>query len=188
MSKKVNTKNLTLKLCLTAMFIALVFVATKVLQIPFVGANGYFNLGDAVLLTGALFLGPVYGAVAAGVGAALADVISPFAIYAPATLVIKALMAVVFYFIAVKPMKKQSKILIRILFVVLGALVAEAVMVGGYFVFETCLYGVGTAALSVVGNVTQGACGLVIAAVLVNVLSANKRIREFSGLQISENA
>lgn len=183
MSEKVNKGNITFRLCLTAVFMALTFVATKFLQIPFVGANGYFNLGDAVLLTGAFFLGPVYGAVAAGIGSALADVLSPFAIYAPATLVIKALMAVVFFLIAVMPMKKQPKAGVRIVFVILGALVAEAIMVGGYFVFETILYGSGTAALSLIGNATQGACGLVIAAVLVNVLSSNKKIRGLSGLE-----
>ena len=58
-----------------------------------------------------------------------------------------------------------------------------AFMVGGYFVFETILYGAGTAALSLIGNATQGACGLVIAAVLVNVLSSNKKIRGLSGLE-----
>lgn len=183
MSEKVNKSNITFRLCLTAVFMALTFVATKFLQIPFVGANGYFNLGDAVLLTGAFFLGPVYGAVAAGIGSALADVLSPFAIYAPATLIIKALMAVVFFLIAVMPMKKQPKAGVRIVFVILGALVAEAIMVGGYFVFETILYGAGTASLSLVGNATQGACGLVIAAVLVNVLSSNKKIRGLSGLE-----
>ena len=53
----------------------------------------------------------------------------------------------------------------------------------GGFVFETILYGAGTAALSLIGNATQGACGLVIAAVLVNVLSSNKKIRGLSGLE-----
>ena len=58
------------------MFIALTCVATMFLQIPVPGmANGYVNLGDAILLIGAFFLGPVYGAVAAGVGAALADIL-----------------------------------------------------------------------------------------------------------------
>lgn len=184
MSKKFNTKNLTVRLCTSAMFLALTCVATMFLQIPVPGMlNGYFNLGDAVLLTGAFFLGPVYGAVAAGVGAALADVLSPFALYAPATLVIKALMAVAFYFIAVKPMKKQPKAGVRISLVILGALAAEAIMVGGYFIYEAIIYGsVATAAASLLGNTIQGVCGLIITAVLVNVLSSNGKIRELSGL------
>ena len=117
------------------MFIALTCVATMFLQIPVPGmANGYVNLGDAILLIGAFFLGPVYGAVAAGVGAALADILLSFATYAPATLIIKALMAVVFWLIAVAPMKKQPVLGVKIVFVAVGALASEAIMVLGYFV------------------------------------------------------
>ena len=54
--------------------------------------NGYLNLGDAVVLLGAYLLGPAYGAAAGGVGPALADLLSGYAMYVPGTLVIKALM------------------------------------------------------------------------------------------------
>lgn len=171
------------RIVLTAMFIALTCVATMFLQIPVPGmANGYVNLGDAILLIGAFFLGPVYGAVAAGVGAALADILLSFATYAPATLIIKALMAVVFWLIAVAPMKKQPVLGVKIVFVAVGALASEVIMVLGYFVYESFLYGVAGAAGSLIGNTVQGVCGLVIAAVLVNILSSNKKIRELADI------
>ena len=44
--------------------------------------------------------------------------------------------------------------------------VAEAWMVAGYFLFETCLYGAATAAASLLGNAFQGVAGLVCGAVL----------------------
>ena len=55
-------------------------------------------------------------------------------------------------------------------------------MVLGYFVYESFLYGVAGAAGSLIGNTVQGVCGLVIAAVLVNILSSNKKIRELADI------
>ena len=64
----------------TALFVALNYVATSLLVIPTPG-GGYLNLGDTIVLLGAYLLGPVYGAVAAGLGPALADLLAPMAPY-----------------------------------------------------------------------------------------------------------
>lgn len=79
---------------MTALLAALACVATMVIRIPS-PTGGYLNLGDTVVLLGAFLLGPLYGAVAGGIGSMLADLLSGYMIYAPATLVIKAGMAVV---------------------------------------------------------------------------------------------
>ena len=89
-----NTK----KIVLCSLFTALTTVATIVIQIP-LSISGYINFGDVFVLLAAFLLGPIYGAVSAGVGAMLADILTGFAIYAPATLIIKALMAVVAFFL-----------------------------------------------------------------------------------------
>ena len=52
---------------------------------------GYVNLGDAGVYLCALLLPGGLGALAAGVGAALADLILGWAVYAPVTLLIKGL-------------------------------------------------------------------------------------------------
>ena len=62
-------------LALTGLFAALGCVGTMVLQVPS-PTGGYMNLGDAVVILGAWLLGPVYGAVAGGVGPAMADLLS----------------------------------------------------------------------------------------------------------------
>ena len=56
--------------------------------------GGYMNLGDTVVLLGAFLLGPWYGALAGGIGSAMADALAGYMVYAPATLVIKAVMAI----------------------------------------------------------------------------------------------
>ena len=83
----------TRALVMTGLFAALGCVATMVLQVPS-PTGGYMNLGDTVVILGAYLLGPLYGAVAGGVGPALADLLSGYTVYVPATLIIKAIMGV----------------------------------------------------------------------------------------------
>lgn len=80
-------------LVMTALFAALGCAATMAVKVPS-PTGGYMNLGDSVVLLGACFLGPVYGAAAGGVGPALADLLGGYPMYVPGTLVIKAVMAV----------------------------------------------------------------------------------------------
>ena len=42
-------------------------------------------------------------------------------------------------------------------------------MVAGYFLFETCLYGIGAAAGAVVPNLLQGVAGVIVGCVLVKI-------------------
>ena len=76
------------------MLAALTCVATIVIKIPS-PLNGYINLGDCIVLLSGWLLSPVYGFFAAGLGSALADLFSGYAAYAPATFLIKGLMALI---------------------------------------------------------------------------------------------
>ena len=66
-----NTKFLTL----AAVLAALTTVATLI-QIP--RPHGYINLGDTIVNCAGWILGGTYGAAAAGIGSALADIVSGF--------------------------------------------------------------------------------------------------------------
>ena len=88
-------KGSTKKLVLTALFTALIYIGTRYIQIPL--PLGYFNVGDCFILVLAWSVGGIYGMLGAGLAAGLADVLSGFSVYAPATVVIKALMALVAY-------------------------------------------------------------------------------------------
>ncbi len=84
-----NTHSLAKNIVIAPISITLVFAATIVVQVyqPFTG--GYFNLGETVIYVIALVFGPWIAGIAGGVGAALADAVSGYGIFAPATLVIK---------------------------------------------------------------------------------------------------
>ena len=83
-------KEKTRKLVTAALLAALTCVATMVIKIPS-PLHGYLNLGDGVVLLAGWVLTPGYGFLAAGLGSALADLISGYLIYAPATFLIKGL-------------------------------------------------------------------------------------------------
>ena len=86
----------TKKLVLTALLMALTVVATMFIRIPL--PMGYVNLGDAFVLLSVFMLGPIYGTIAAGVGSTLADLLG-YPTYAPGTLIIKTVMALVAFVI-----------------------------------------------------------------------------------------
>lgn len=99
----------------------------------------------------------------------LADIISGYAFYAPATLVIKGLIAVIAALLW-KAMSKRGgdKVWKKIL----ASLVAEIWMAAGYWTFETLFLGEAKAALaSVPNNIAQGLVGVVLGMVLYYALS-----------------
>lgn len=144
-------------LILTALLAALTSVATLVISIPS-PTGGFFNLGDSIILLTAFSLPPIYAMAAAGIGSALADLWLGYALYAPATLGIKATMALAAALIFAKAEKSGR----RITGAAVGSLAAEGIMVGGYFLYETVLYGAKAAFGNVLlTNLPQGAVGLV---------------------------
>ena len=145
-----------------AMLAALVFAATYAVKIPS-PTNGYVNLGDCFVLTSGWLLGPWYGAAAAGIGSALTDLLAGYPYYVPGTLVIKAadaFVAAVIY----RSMKKSFKGMLA------GGIAGELVMVAGYFGFSSLILGKGlSAALSISGNLVQGAVGITLGILIMQV-------------------
>lgn len=161
----------TKKIVLTALFAALACVATYIIRIP-TPTNGYVNLGDCIVLMGGFVLGPVYGAIAGGVGSALCDLFSGYMIYVPATLIIKAIMALAAGKIYQKSKAKNTGT------VIFAGLIGEIIMVAGYFLAEALFMGYGWgAAAGILSNVMQGVIGIAAAALLMPVMKKiNKEI------------
>ena len=155
-------------LVLSAMFAALCCVTTMLVQFPTVA--GYTNIGEGMCLLSGLVLGPWYGFFAAGIGSALADLISGYAYYVPATFLIKGLVALVAALL-LRPMLQKGG---RPPFwrLALAELPSEAIMVLGYFGYEALILGQGlAAAASIPNNLVQAAVGIVLSVVLYTVLS-----------------
>ena len=81
---------MVLRVATTAVFTAMVTVATVVFSVYVPATRGYFNIGETAVYVTALLFGPLVGAFAGGVGSMFADILLGYSIYAPGTLFIKA--------------------------------------------------------------------------------------------------
>ena len=168
MSSQTKTK----RLVLGALFAALACVATLVIRVP--SPFGYANLGDCIVLLGAFLLGPVVGALAGGIGAALADLIGGYVVYAPATFIIKAIVALVAGLVARKFAKRGS-----LPGIVVGGVLGELCMIAGYFGFNALILGNGWAAAgALASDGVQAVLGVVLGTVLFFALSRIPQVRE----------
>ncbi len=150
------------KLTLAGAFAALTAVATLLIQIPS-PTKGYINTGDVLVNLSAWVLGPLYGSAAAGIGSALADLISGYTVYAPATLIIKAGMAAASFAVYSRFAKKHKSFFALLA----GAAAAELIMIFGYAVFAGILYGsFSSFLLSIPENIVQGVFGAAVSSVL----------------------
>ena len=163
------------KIVLTALFAALVYVATSIIRYPTFGTQGYINIGDSIVLLSAWLIGGVYGALAAGIGSALADLLAQYVTYVPGTFIIKFLMALVAYLIFTALKKTNIN---KVVAYIVSGVVAELIMVFGYFLYESTILGYGlAAAASIPSNGVQGITCLVLGLVLVEVLNASNAFK-----------
>lgn len=159
----------TRKLVLAALFAALCCVATMLIKIPS-PLKGYMNLGDCAVLVSGWTLGGVYGFLAAGIGSALADIFSGYIFYAPATFVIKGLVALTAYLLY-----KKIKIKNTTVAKLLSAVAAELVMAVGYYVFEGFMYGFAESLVNIPANLVQAAAGIILGIVLERILDKTEK-------------
>ena len=156
------------KLSLSALFAAFCLVATAVIAIPL--PTGYANLGDCFVFASGFILGMPWGIAAAGIGSALADLLLGYAIYMPATAIIKALLAVAGALCAKMVMGAGVSKLRRRVMIPVCSIIGEIVMVIGYFAYEYLAMGLGEAAFaSVIANCTQAVVGVVVSVVVATV-------------------
>ena len=157
------------KIVTASMFAALCCVATMIIKIPS-PLKGYLNLGDCIVLLSGWLLSPAYGFAAAGIGSALADVFSGYIIYAPVTFAVKGAMAIVAHYCFKSMNNKLGGTPSRII----GGVLAEIVMILGYFVFEGFMYGFAPSALNIPANGMQGIAGILIGLILVKIFEKSK--------------
>ena len=177
--KEDDIMNRKLQLAVTAsMLAAMTTLATMIIKVPTLGTNGYVNIGDSIVLISAWVIGNPYGAAAAGIGSALADLLSGYPAYIPGTAVIKFLMAFVASIVFNAATKKNVQ---RNIAYAISGVVAELIMIAGYFLYESTILGYGiAAAASIVSNAVQGITCLVLGNALIYVLTKIRYVNELS--------
>ena len=158
--QKTKKQNRTMEVVIEAMFIALVFTATWLINIrlPLVGSGGLIHLGNVPLFIGGMLFGRKTGAIAGAFGMALFDLMSGWTAWAPFTFVIVGAMGYVIGWIAEKKPFKMA-----MTNHVLSVILAIAIKVVGYYFAEVILYGNWITPLgSIPGNIIQvGVAGVV---------------------------
>ncbi|MGP8125419.1 MAG: ECF transporter S component [Nitrososphaerales archaeon] len=120
----------------TAVFTAFVAAATSVFSVYIPATTGYFNVGEIMVYTSALLMGPYVGAFAGGVGSMLSDLSLGYPYYAPGTLVIKGLEGFIVGYVASRSSGRVTKSIWRVM------------TLGGGLIFALALSYVGTNFLS----------------------------------------
>lgn len=128
--EKNNLKKLRLY-SFSALFASMIFVATAYLPRLQIG-SGYVHLGDTMIFIAASMLPAPFAFAASVIGASLADLLTGFAVWVPATFIIKGATALCFT-------DKSKKIISRRN---LFALICAAFLCsGGYYLYEALIYG-----------------------------------------------
>ncbi|MDF2858535.1 MAG: transporter component [Neobacillus sp.] len=157
-----RSRTQTFDLILTAMLIALVFVATFFLNIrlPIAANGGLVHLGTAMLFIASILFGPKKGAMAGAIGMGLFDLVSGWTLWAPFTFVVRGLQGYIVGKIAWSNGRNGTSVVFNLL----GIILSVPVMLAGYYVCEGVLYGSWIAPLaSIPGNLTQIVVGICIA-------------------------
>lgn len=162
-------------LATTAIMTALVLGLTLIHVAP-TPIGGYIHLGDIAINFAALAFGPWVGLIAGGVGAALSDILSGYAVFSPITLVVHGLQGLLVGWIYWR--KRSTGAMAA------GLAAGTITVVLGYFIGETLFYasasGVTTssaqALVEVPWNIVQELVGLLGAVVFVAVARAYPRL------------
>ena len=145
-------KNHTKLMCMSGIFSALVFVITAYLHIP--TYNGYVHCGDGFIFIAACILPMPYSIIVGVLGAMLADLLTGFVIWAPGSMIIKALLAILF------TCKSDKIITKRNLVMLLPAALISAV---GYYLYEALITGSFIASLAgIPASLVQAAASSIV--------------------------
>ncbi|WP_238883943.1 ECF transporter S component [Clostridium sp. YIM B02551] len=161
MTSNTTNKSKTSDIALYGLFIALIYVATRFINIPGPTPGGLFHLGNVMAFTIAIVFGKRAGAISAAFGMALFDITSSFLPWAPFTFIIRFAMGYTIGYLSDKGTNgKASK---SLFFNLLGIALATIIMIGGYYIAEVILYGNLYAPIqSIWGNFMQCVVGTVL--------------------------
>ena len=165
MKKSKTIKHLTY----SAILAALIFLSTAYLAMP-LPVLGYVHLGDGFILLAAAILPTPYAVGAAVIGAGAADIVSGYVIYLPATVIIKAITAMLV------SSKDKKMISVRNLTALIPAVL---VCCGGYYLYESLIYKSFVSPIaSVPFNLVQSALGGIIFVLLGVLIDKNHGLRK----------
>lgn len=170
--EKTTRKSTVKSLTITAIFIALTYVFTALVNIrlPIAANGGLIHLGNIPLFIGAILFGKKTGFLAGGIGMGLFDLLSGWTIWAPCTFITVGLMGFVVGLIAEKHRSFR--------WYTFGIVLACAIKIVGYFIADVIIYHSAVVALnSIPGNLIQvGVAAVIVLAVITRLEVAARKV------------
>lgn len=165
-----SVNNKTKDLTRVGIMSSLIFVATYLFKMPTIA--GYTHLGDSMIFVAVLILGWRNGALSAGIGAALADLLGGFTQWVLPTFFIKLSMAMIMGIIVERffPKLKHGWII--------GAIAGGIFQIAAYTLVKIPLIGLAYAISSMPTITIQTITNIVIASVLISILLASGTIKK----------
>ena len=151
----------------TAMMAAIIFVCTYTFKIPIAITGGYTHLGDCAIFLGVMILGRKNGAIAAALGASMADLLGGFMLWVLPTAVTKGIMAYLMGLIIEKilPGKPWNWLV--------GELLGGLIQVICYQSLKALLLGPAAALATIPTILAQTTAGIMIGSLLIVFLNTS---------------
>ncbi len=158
------------KMIIAALFAALTCIAAVALHTHFPGSpHGCISPSDGVVLISGVLLGPLYGPIAAGMGAAFGDLFMGHLDHALGTFIFKFLSALIAFF--VYRLLSKEKDSYNIVPVTLAGLAGELVMIAGFFLYDGILHGsFGASVLNIPANCVQAIIGITMSVIVIRIM------------------
>lgn len=158
----------------TSIGIALVVLFVYIVRIPVPATGGYWHTGAIAELFVAVAFGPWVGGIAAGAGAAIADLLAGYASFAPLTLIAHGATGVIAGWLG---WRRGWAGMIS------GWVVGGLAQVAIYFIGEATVYqfGVAGAAVELIGNLVQVGLGIFGILLFIQVRRAYPQIVTMQG-------
>lgn len=150
----------THRLVLASLFVALSFIFTYFVKIPF-PTGGYFNVGDAFIMLAAIIIDPLTGILVGALAGGLSDLFAGYVLFIPFTILAKGLEALIAGFIY-----QKTRGLLRYVGVVIGPLV----MVALYALSYVILFDKATMIANLPFDLAQAGIAIVLTIILLLLL------------------
>jgi len=166
----------TQSIVLCAMFTVLTYIFTMLNVNPLGLPGGLVHLGNIPFFIAAILFGKKIGAISGGIGMALFDILSPYAIWAPFTLLIGLATG---YVVGLITERRKT-----FPFYIVAMVCAAAVKVVGYYIAEGIIYGNWIAPyLAIPANLTQVAVAAVVVLIIIEPLRIAAKKTILRGIQ-----
>lgn len=144
-----------------ALLSAMIVVISLFFIVPVPATGGFVNLSDAGIYAVALLFGPQAGLIVGGLSGGMIDLFSGYPQWILFSLVIHGFQGYIVGQFRHKSLPKQA----------IGLILGAAILIIGYALATTLLYGLAAGMASILGNVIQSVVGVVLGIPLLKVLT-----------------